>query len=872
MLSNGILDEMRAKVSIPKIPHAFFRWYCKPDKYEEIHGDLEEFFYEKVEENGLTSARLFYIWNVVRCFQPYAWKIPESQNSTMIMFKNYFKTSYRSLKRNPLNSFINLFGLSAAIGVCVVGYAFIKYTFKIDQFHQNKDEVYLTTFFADREGTEQQNGRTPTPLGAALRADLAQVANVCRVEDRKVVVKHGAFKVFHERVRYVDPEFLDMFTFPLKWGSADALHNINSVILSEEMSVKYFGKDFPVGENIKLIFDAEESKVFKVAGVAKKFQGARSFDFDFLINFENFRTSEPEYDFNDWSRFVDATFIQVKNASDLQLIEERMEKYRQAQNEIQSDWIVSSFAFQPLSTLYENSASIRGDISRDGFMDLYNSSISFVIIGFFVLVLAASNYINIAIVSAVKRLKEIGLRKVIGANRSMVIAQFLAENLMMMLIALVIGFVLGSMVFVPWLEQTMAFDMDFTLNDKVLLVFLPSILLFTGLISGLYPAFYISKFQVANIFRRSFRVGKKNYLTRIFLGFQLLLACVIISVAVMFTQNTNYQLNRSWGYENEHSLYVKVDDRSTFDQLHAKVSQDPSVVAVSGSSHHLGRSNINVVLDFPDRQYEVSQMSVDHNYFETMGLVLKDGRIFQDRKSDVETVLINETFAANLDQPIGTTFKIGETTFSVIGIIQDFHAYNFYSKIKPTIFRMADPSEYQFLTVRVNAGAETQAYEKLQTEWASLFPEIPFDGAYQEDVWGNFSEDMRNGDRFWRALALIVVSIAGLGLYGLVTLNVSGRTKEFSIRKVLGAELRNIFSNITRQYRLVFLVVMITAAPASYYLVAMIFDTFFVYYMPLDYSFFIFSGGILMLVLLTVVGTQLKRLSNANPVEGLKIE
>ena len=539
-----------------------------------------------------------------------------------------------------------------------------------------------------------------------------------------------------------------------------------------------------------------------------------------------------------------------------------MEKYRKAQNEIQSDWSISSFAFEPLATLFENSAKIRGDISGDAFMGLYNSSISFVIIGFFVLVLAASNYINIAIVSAVKRLKEIGLRKVIGANRSMVIIQFLAENLMMMLIALLIGFALGSMVFVSWLEQTMAFDMDFTLNDKVLLVFLPSILLFTGLISGLYPAFYISKFQVANIFRGSFRVGKKNYLTRVFLGFQLLLACVIISVAVMFTQNTNYQLNRSWGYEKNHSLYVKVDDQSTFDQLHAKVSQDPNVIALAGSSHHLGRSSINVVLDFPERQYEVAQMSVDHNYFETMGLELKEGRIFQEnKKSDGETVMINETFASNLDQPIGATFKIEENTFRVIGIIQDFHSYNFYTKIKPTIFRVADPSEYQFLTVRVNADSEAQTYEKLQAEWAALFPEIPFDGGYQEDVWGSFSEDMRNGDRFWRALALIVVSIAGLGLYGLVTLNVSGRTKEFSIRKVLGAELSNIFSNITRQYRLVFLLVMITAAPASYYLVAMIFNTFFVYYMPLDYSFFIFSGGILVLVLLTVVGTQLKRLS-----------
>ncbi len=873
MLSNGTLDKVSKRINIPKIPHAFFKWYCKTEKYEELHGDLEEFYYEKVEEAGLTKARLFYIWNVIRCFQPYAWRIPESQNSTIIMFKNYFKTSYRSMMRHPLNSFINLFGLSAAIGVCVVGYAFIKYTFKIDQFHENRNEVYLTTFFADREGVEQQNGTTPTPFGAALKDDLESITKVTRLEDRKVVVKYDALKVFHESVSYVDPEFLEMFTFPLKWGSKKPLDDLNGIVLSEKMSEKYFGKEYSIGETVKLIFGPDNSKIFTVTGVAKEFPGARSFDFDFLINFENFRTSDPEYDLNDWSRFVDATFIQVNSSSNLQFVEERMEKYRQAQNEMQSDWHITSFAFEPLVTLFENSANIRGDVAGDGFMDLYNSSLSFIIIGFFVLVLAASNYINIAIVSAVKRLKEIGLRKVIGANRSMVIVQFLAENLMMMLIALSIGLALGASVFVPWLENTMSFDMDFTLNDRLLLIFLPSILLFTGLISGLYPAFYISKFQVANIFRGSFRVGKKNYLTRIFLGFQLLLACVIISVAVIFTQNTNYQLNRSWGYEKEQALFVKVPDRSAFDQLQSALVQDPNVLSIAGSSHHLGRSSINALLDFPERQYEVRQMSVDHNYFQTMGLQLKEGRFFEaHRKSDNETVVINETLASNLEDPIGATFKIDDNSFEVIGVVKDFHSYNFYSKIKPTIFRVSEPSDYKFLTLRVNSGSEDRAYEKLQSEWASLFPEIPFDGGYQEDVWGNFSEDIRDGDRFWRALALVVVSIAGLGLYGLVTLNVSGRSKEFSIRKVLGAELVNIFSNITRQYSLVFFLALAIAAPASYYLVALIFNIFFVYYMPLNYSFFIFSSGILVFVLLAVVGTQLRRLTRSNPVDGLKVE
>lgn len=838
-----------------------------------MQGDLEEFFNETVEESGVFKARLYYFWNVIRCFQPYAWKVPQSQNSTIVMFRNYFKTSYRSMMRNPMNSFINLFGLSVAIGVCVLGYSFIKYTFKIDQFHENKDQVYLTTFFADREGVQTENGTTPIPLGELLRNDFAQITSVCRIEKRNAVVKYDSRHVFHEGISYVDPDYLDMLSFPLKWGKKNSLKDINSIVLSEDMAIKYFGDEYPIGENLKVIFDQDKSKVFEVVGVAAEFPGARSFDFDFLINFENFVTTQDE-DIHDWSSYIDATLIKVKSNSDLQLIKDRMEKYTSAQNENDPDQKISSFSFESIATLYENSPRIRNDISGDGFMTLYNSSISFVIIGFFVLVLAASNYINIAIVSAVKRLKEIGLRKVVGANRGMVVVQFLTENVLMMSIALLVGVLLGSTVFVPWLENRMRFDMDFVLFDQTLWIFLPAILLFTAFVSGLFPAFYISKFQVASIFRKSFKIGKKNLLTRIFLGFQLLLACVIISIAVMFTQNTRYQLERSWGYEKDEVLYVNVPTKSAFDQLHAVISQNPNVVSISGSGHHLGRSSSVAIVDFTERQYEVRQMDVDHNYFQTMGKELLQGRHFEDKESDMKSVIINETFVSNLatNDVIGLTFKIGDSTLRIIGVAKDAHSNTFYTKIKPTIFRLAEPETYKFLSVKVHKGSDSQTYDKLKSEWAVLFPEIPFDGGYQEDVWGNFEADMKDGDRFWSALAIVVVSIAALGLYGLVTLNVSGRSKEFSIRKVLGAELKNIFSNITRQYSLVFATVLILAAPVSYYLVDLIFETFFVYYRPLDYTFFIFSGGIMILVMIAVVATQMKRLSKSNPVEGLNIE
>ncbi|MEL7003005.1 MAG: FtsX-like permease family protein [Bacteroidota bacterium] len=866
---------MGKETDIPKIPHAFFRWYCRNDRYEELHGDLEEYFYERVEYLGVAAAKRYYILDVIRCCQPYAWKTTQRQNSNIIMFKNYYKTSIRSLMKNPLSSFINLTGLSVAIGICVLAYAFIRYAGTVDQFHENKNEVYLTTFFADRDGTLQQNGRTPRPLAEALDQDFAKIKRVCRVEDRNVVVKYGKNTVFHERIRFVDPEFLEMLTFPLKWGDFTSLQDINNIILSEDMSIKYFGQENPVGQSVQVIFGENNKKVFKISGVAVDFPGARSIGFNFLVNFENLKNTYQGYDLNDWGSFVNATLVQVENPSDIPLITEGMEKYRLLQNDVQKDWAISSFKFESLATLYKNSGHIRHDISNDEYMIFYNSSISFIIIGLFVILLASVNYINIAMVSAAKRLKEIGLRKVIGASRKMVIIQFLGENILVMSIALLIGVVLGIAVFIPWLETAGSFSMDFNLYDRTLWIVLPGILLFTAFVSGAYPAFYISKFQAASIFKGSFSIGKKSRLTKIFLGFQLTLACILISIAVMFTQNNIYQNNRSWGYDQNSVIYAHVQNQSDYERLYGAMHQIPAITSISGSRHHIGKNHSVVEIDMPDRKYEVDQLLITPAYFKTIGLELKEGRLFDGRQNSERTaVMVNESFVENmkLKSRTDTSLKVDSVHYQVVGVVKDFHSYSFYTEVRPIIFKIADVEDYRYLSMRVRPGAEKETYKTLQANWSELFPEIPFDGGYQQDIWGGFHEDMNFGSRFWRALASMVLLLASLGIYGLVTLNVSGRVKEFSIRKVLGAGLRSLTVNIGKQYVIVFAVALVLGTPASYYLVKFIWGLFYVYHMPLDYSFFGFSLSILILVLVTVILSQIKSLSKANPVDGLKID
>jgi ABC-type antimicrobial peptide transport system permease subunit len=413
------------------------------------------------------------------------------------------------------------------------------------------------------------------------------------------------------------------------------------------------------------------------------------------------------------------------------------------------------------------------------------------------------------------------------------------------------------------------------LSDDVLWIYFAAILLFTSIASGIYPSLYISKFQVVGILKGSLKFGNKNPVTKVFLGLQLILACIFITSAVMFTQNSNYLAKRSWGYHQGQALYARIQDQLSYEKLSSRMAQHPDVLSISGSGHHLGKNNATTVLHFPDREYEVDRLAIDARYFETMGIPLLSGRIFNDHEgSDRQSVVVNELLASNLGwgQPVGQQFMVDSIRYEVVGVVKNFHNYDFYTPLKPTIFTIADKTDYRYLSVKARRDSEIRVYKALQSNWAELFPEIPFDGGFQEDVWGNYFQEIGNHGKVWKVLAFIAVVLASLGLYGLMTLNIVGRRREFSIRKVLGAEVRNIAADIAGQYVALFAVALTIGAPVSYMLIKLLFDASFAYHMPVNFFGAAFAVATLILVLVITVATQIRKVLRANPVDGLKVE
>ncbi|HNP18030.1 MAG TPA: ABC transporter permease [Fulvivirga sp.] len=790
------------------------------------------------------------------------------------MLNNYTKTSYRRLLKHPVSSLINILGIAIAIGICVLVYSFGFWVENIDQHHENKDNVYLTTAFINRSGKMQQWGISPRPIGEMMKEDFQQIQNVCRIQENNVVIKLDD-KVFQESISFVDPSYLQIFTFPLSDGYPSSLNDKSSIILSTDMAKKYFGENNPIGQDLLVTFNSNEKKAFKVTGVAKKFPSTHAIGFDFLINYGNLDIALPNYNPDDWTQSIGATLIQVKDQEQLAAIDQGMEKYKQLQNAAMEDWKVDSFKFEQLATLYQRSPDINKTISSRYYNTNKMAHNILTILAIFMLALASVNYINISIATAAKRLKEIALRKTIGANRIMVVFQHLTENILTTVLALILGMAFGKFILVPWFEYQNGYSSGFYILDINLWLYLGGVMLVTALISGLYPSLYISSFQAVNIFRGKVKFGKGNLVTKGLLGFQLILSSILIVCAIMFTENGTYLRERSWGYNPSSVLYAQVDNWSSYDKFRNNMQQYANVQLVSGGSDHIGVHKSLKVLRQQEKEFEVSSIMIDPNYLELMGLQIVRGRDFaKSLTADKYSLIVNEKFIEQLSikNPIDEVFEIDSAKYTIVGVVKDFHYSTFSNEIEPMIFMLADEENYRSIVLKVAQGTEMESLGNLKKEWASLFPEVPFRGGLQEDVWGGYFASLKWHGEFWRMIAYVTVFMAALGLFGLISLNVSGRVKEFSIKKVLGARILHLGKNIVNDYMWLFTLSIILGAPISYYLVGFFFDMVYPYHIPSNFGSVIISGTILIVVLWAVVSILLVRVAKSNPVIGLKEE
>lgn len=835
-------------------------------------GDYEEEFNYLINKKGNLYAKIWY-WFLI--FESAPGFLFDSIYWRFVMLGNYIKTGIRNIKKNKLSSFINIFGMSAAISCSIIFFLMLDIQYTSDNFHKNAEHIFLTGYFLSGDEKNQKWGDSPMALGPALEADFPQIERTVRVTDLRGVFQYED-KVLTETIRFADPDFLDMFTFPLKTGNKDELYNKNTVILSNETTDKYFGKSNPINKQITLTFNNNQKETFIVKGVADKFPQNSSFGFDVLVSFEKFRDLQAN-SYNNWAGFISATFIQVKNSEEITNISDRMEKYILRHNAENIDRPINSFFFEPLKTLSWNSQKIRKSIASGSTPE---ALILLFIIGLFLLLQACFNYINISLAAAAKRLKEIGIRKVAGSRKSQLVNQFLGENLLLCLFALITGIIFTEFIFLPGLSEITGSREDISLihffGNIHLWMFFVVLLFLTGICAGFYPAFYISKLHPVNIFRKKAKFTGKRRVTSVLLIFQFGIAFLIICLVLAFWQNNIYLSKQDWGYDQENVFCVRLKNGDQFSILKNAAAKIPEVTQTAGSLNHIGKSEQRIVVEIDAKKHEAVQIATGYNYLETMIIRLSEGRFFNPKFSnDIEgSIMVNEQFVreAGWQNALNKTVRFDNRRYHVIGVIEDFHYEYFFEEINPVLFRLVPENEFRYFISRINSDSREKIKGNFKNIWHDLFPDTPFNSFYQNTV---FDSGVRNNEiitKIFASVACITMVISCMGLFGLASLIISQRTKELSIHKVHGASIIRIAGLAAKKFIIILTLSIVLAAPSGYFFLKNLMDGIYRYHMPIEAFPFIAGAVVVFFTALLTISSQIYKSAVQKPIDALRYE
>ena len=834
-------------------------------------GDFEQIYTEIAESDGRRCATLWY-WRQVARSIPFF--VSDTILWTFIMLKNYFLVARRNLYKNKASSFVNIVGLSVAVAIAVTVFLFIERQFTMDGYHENADNIFLVENQIARGKDVQLRGDTPVPLGPAMQARIPQVKRAIRVGGLSSTFKVGD-NTFREYVRLVDPEFLDMFSFELRLGDKAAPIGHDDIVLSDEMAKKYFGEENPMGQDLTVIFNDQETRVFTVRGVARPFRSKSSFSFDALIHYDHI--SIRGTDQTDWGSTTRSTFIEVANPADIEIIAGQMGSFRLQQNEANVNRPITQFEFANLRSLSINSHNVSGDISGG----THPASIIVMgLVSLFMLLLSGINYMNLAVATASRRLKEIGIRKAIGSSKGQIVGQFLTENILTCVLALGVGVGIAYFFFAPGFNVLIQGDgLDFgDATLKYFWMFLAGLLLITGLISGAYPAFYISSFSPTAIFRGSTKLGGENIFTRGLLTFQFVLAFLTMIMGVVMAQNANYQADRDWGYDSELLLVLQTQNESQFSVLETELAQLSGVEEIVGARSHFARSWDQPTIEVDGEKFGAVRFDIGEGFLDMYDVSMISGRGF-DASSLTEidgTVIVNEKFVTTRgwtpESALGKSFREDSLTYSIAGVAGNFIYGYFYDEIEPTYMRAIPEEDYRYMSLKLAAGAGVQTEVAVRDVWKRLLPDQEYNGFFQDTAFQEIFQENTNIKTIFKIIAVLALFIACLGLFSLASQKVARRMKEISIRKVLGASVAHLARKINRSFVIIIVIAAAIASPVGYFAMDALLSSIYADPVTIGPSAFLLSFAFVLVTAVLTIATQVGKLARANPAEVLRNE
>jgi len=801
------------------------------------------------------------------------------------MFKNYLVIAWRNIKKSKAYSALNILGLAMGLAVFILIMLFVRTELGYDRYHANARTIYRVV--QEQPGNFYLGSNvfavTPGPLAAAMVQDFPEVLAATRIDDwSDVLVRVGEKTFLEKKVYWTDPQTFDIFSFPLVRGDrASALKEPFSILLSESAARRLFGDADPVGMTVTLQA-FEMNSEFKVAGVFRDIPSNSHFVMDVVAPFETMGKIQKT-DLTRWGSNSYYTYILLKDGADPRDLEAKLVPFI-AKYEAERGWEHggrhSRYFLQRLTSIHLHSrANFDLGLIGDGRFVLLFASIAVL-----VLVIACVNYMNLATARSLKRAKEVGLRKVVGAGKGQLVRQFLGDSIVLTFIAflLALGFVLAALpAFRTFVERDIVFN---PFRDAGLLPALLLLVVVVGAVAGSYPALFVSAFRpVAALKGTGGAKAKGRGLRNALIVFQFAASIALIICTIGVRSQLGFIRNKDMGYDREQILVLvpRGGVRTDFEAFKTELRANPAVVSVASSSCLPNNVTSSTMAEWPGRPEDlripIYVIDADYDFPELYGLELVRGRSFsRGFPSDAQgAFLINETAqkALGWDDPVGREFgRQGHNGpyGRIVGLLKDFHMHSLHLSIMPLYIRL-DPARANRISVKIRGWDIPAALAFVRKTWGRFAPEYPFEYSFFDDLFGRAYRVERRLGTMFSVFAGLAVLIACLGLLGLAAFTAEQRTKEIGIRKVLGASTPGVVVMLSREFMKWVVAANLVAWPVGYFAMSSWLRNF-AYRTSLSVPMFAGAALAAFLVAAAVIGAQTFRAASANPAESMRYE
>ncbi len=782
------------------------------------------------------------------------------------MIKNYLFVAFRNIARYKGYSFINIAGLAIGMACCVYIFLWICQEYSYDKFHENANQLYLVpTHMKYSENVYTTFGTVPL-LGPTLKKEMPEVVNSVRLQYFNGKVKYGD-KAFREYLTLADESYLEMFSFPLISGDPKtALKEPYSLVISLPMAEKYFGKNNPIGE----IITVDDKYEFTVTGVADNIPENSSFQFDFLTSMTFGEELWGKEYFDTWYNCSFTTIVQLDKGADFEAVNNKVK------NRINTSWEESNlepFLF-PLTDLHLH--SIFGSGGRIESVRLFSW------IALAILLIACVNFVNMTTARSYTRAKEVGMRKVIGAGRLVLIRQFIFESVLYALLAAVAAMIIIE-ISGPMISRYIGIGHNVEYGFNIVLLSTLAVALITGIISGAIPAIFLSGFMPIQTIKGFFGTGSGFiWFRRILVVIQFSLSLILIIGTIVIHKQGEYMQNVDLGYDKERLVYVPMDEtlNNNYDALKAELLKNPNIPFVTRSTHTLTGVGWNGGSwswpgKDPSEEILITYVGVDYDFPQTFGMKMAEGKFYSEEMqgSAQKGVVINETLARFIGSGpvVGTTISQGNEDYTILGVIKDFNYGSVRSKVGPLMLLLQPDRSDWYLFARINETNASETTQNIKTACTQFSPEGIFECYYESDLLGGLyrrEEYLRNLIGIFSFLAIFV---SCLGLFGLAAFSAAQRTREIGIRKVLGASIGGIFRLITKEFIMLIIIANFIAWPFAYYVTTKWLEDF-AYRINVGPQIFLMAGVAALVIGILTVGFQAVKAARANPIDVIQYE